>query len=132
MRNFDVGLIIIRVTVGGLLLLHGIDKVFNGIDFIVGLIEGLGLPKFMAYGVYIGEVVAPLLLLIGFRTRLASLFLVLNFLVIVSLVHSDEILMLESTGGWALELQALYMLGAVALFFMGAGKYAVSSKHHWD
>jgi putative oxidoreductase len=39
-----------------------------------------GIPSFMAYGVYLTEIVAPLLILIGFRTRLASLAYVIGFI----------------------------------------------------
>lgn len=52
--------------------MHGIYKLIYGWDYIEGLFSGLGLPEFFAVGVYIGEVVAPLLLIFGFRTKIAA------------------------------------------------------------
>ena len=48
------------------------------------------------------------------------------------IAHADEILKLGDHGEWALEVLGLYLLGAIALFFLGAGKFAVSSSNKWD
>ena len=70
-KNTDLGLLILRIAVGGLMLQHGIAKL-NGVSNIKGMLSATVLPAFSAYGVYITEIVAPVLILIGFRTRLAS------------------------------------------------------------
>lgn len=132
LKNNDLGLLFLRLSVGGLMLFHGIAKITHGIDFIEGMIVGEGLPGFLAYGVYIGEVVVPLLILVGFRTRLASLIYVINCLTIILLAHSADIFKLNEFGGWALELVGLYMLGALALFFTGGGRFSVSNTNDWD
>ena len=113
------------------MLLHGIAKI-GQTTFIEGMLAEKGLPSFMAYGVYLTEIVAPLLILIGFRTRLASIAYVFGILFIMFVVHLDEIFSLNENGGWSLELLGLYLFGAVALFFTGAGKYAISSTNRWD
>lgn len=127
----DLGLFILRVSLSLLMLLHGIAK-FSGIDFIKGVVAGLGLPEFFAYGVFVGEVVAPLLILVGFRTRLAAAVFAFNMLVATLLVHSSQIFTLGDQGGWAIELVGLYFFGAVALIFTGAGRWAVSSNNVLD
>lgn len=58
MINHDFGKLILRVCVGGLMLFHGIFKLQYGIDGVTGLLESRGLPTFMAYGVYVGEILA--------------------------------------------------------------------------
>jgi putative oxidoreductase len=63
MDTQSIGKLIVRVMVGGLLLFHGIDKVLHGIGYIEGMMTVQGLPTYVALGVYIGEVLAPLLLL---------------------------------------------------------------------
>lgn len=130
-KNTSLGLLIVRIAVGALMLLHGIAKI-GQTTFIEGMLADQGLPTIMAYGVYLTEIVAPLLILIGFRTRLAALAYTFGVLFIMFLAHAKDIFTLNEYGGWAVELLGLYLLGAVALFFTGAGKFAVSSSNSWD
>lgn len=125
-KSTDFGLLILRISVAGLMLIHGIFKILNGIGFIKEMAGS------MAYGVYIGEVLAPIAIIIGFRTRIASAILAFNCLVALLMVHAKDLLALNSYGGYANELLFLYMFGAAALMFSGAGKYAVSRKSLWD
>jgi putative oxidoreductase len=124
--------VILRLAVGGLLLLHGISKLINGIDWMVGMLEGKGLPGALAYGVYIGEVIAPILLILGFRARIAAIIIVINMLTAIILAHTQEIATMGQSGGWAIELPVLFLLGALSIFFLGAGRYAVSTRDRWD
>lgn len=132
MKNNDLGLLIIRLSLGVLMLLHGIAKITHGIDFLGGMFKDLGLPSFLAYTVYIGEVVAPLLIIAGYRTRLAALAFAFTMIVAVGMAHASDIFKLSDTGGWSLELQGLYFFGGLALFFTGSGKYAASTNSKWD
>lgn len=130
-RNTDIGLLILRITLGALILLHGIAKL-KGISHIEGMLSQVNLPTFLAYGVYITEIIAPILVLIGYRTRLASAVYAFGILFALFLVHSKELFSLNQFGGWEIELLGLYAFGAIALFFTGGGKIAVSSFHKWD
>lgn len=132
MKNRDLSLLIIRLTVGILMLLHGIFKLNHGIGGIIGMVEAKGLPGFIGYGVFVGEVIAPLLIIIGYRTRVGSLLLIANMLVIIFLVQQHNFFALGAQGGWKLELVGFYLFGALALFFSGGGKYALASKTKWD
>ena len=76
----DFGKLLLRLGVGGLLLLHGIYKVQNGIGFVTESVMRAGLPSFFAYGVYVGEVVAPILVLAGLLTRPAGLIIAIDLL----------------------------------------------------
>tara|TARA_R110002020_G_scaffold454448_1_gene669913 strand:- start:34824 stop:35228 length:405 start_codon:yes stop_codon:yes gene_type:complete len=128
----NLGLLILRVTLGILMLFHGFSKMMNGLEGIKGMLESYGLLSVIAYGVLIGEVIVPILLVVGFRTRIAALVYAINMLIAVMLVHINDIFTLSTTGGWTLELQGLYFFGALALFFTGAGKFAVSVSNRWD
>lgn len=128
----SIGILILRLSVGGLMLLHGIAKLSGGISPIEGMVEAAGMPSFFAYGVYIGEVFAPLLLILGVATRASALVFLINCIVAMSMAHGSDIFTLGSQGGWAVELLGLYMFGALALIFTGGGKFAVSKKHFWD
>ena len=131
-KNIDLGLLILRISVAGLMLLHGIAKLQHGAGFIEQVVVGAGLPSFIAYGVYVGEVIAPLFILLGYGTRAASVIIAGNCVVAALLVHSQDIFTLNEQGGWTVELLGLYFFGAVALIFTGGGKYAISNKHIWD
>lgn len=110
-----VGFFILRWTVAGLMLLHGIAKLLNGVAPIEGMLAGFGLPTFLAYGVLIGEVLAPLLVLANIMVVPAALLMAFNMVVAVALAHSSDFFTLSKNGGWALELQAMYFFGSVAI-----------------
>lgn len=130
--NRELGLLVLRVGLGILLLLHGLAKLQSGIGWMGEMISSKGLPSILSYGVYIGEVVAPLMILAGFRTRLAALFVVFNMLVAIGLVHLEDIAKFTDNGGWAVELPVLFLLAALTLFFTGGGELGCSSTSKWD
>ena len=131
-KNQDAALLIIRLAVGIMLLFHGIAKIINGVGEIQEMLSGKGIPGFIAYGVYIGEIIVPLMLIAGFRTRIASILLTINMLVIIFVAHAADILSISDHGAWKLELQGFYLFCTLALLFAGAGKYAVSTGSKWD
>ncbi len=109
------------------MLFHGVAKIIHpgSLDFIGGMLSGNGLPALLAYGVYIGEVVAPLMVIVGYQTRIAGLIIVVNMLFALLLAHSGDFFSLTEHGGWAVELQMFYLLSALAVVFLGSGKMAV-------
>ncbi|WP_066218268.1 DoxX family protein [Formosa haliotis] len=129
--NSNIGLLILRLTTGGLMLFHGVAKLGH-IDAVMHMLSNHGLPEFMAYGVYITELLAPLLIIIGFRTRLAALVFTFGMFFALFLAHSENLFALSKTGGLAIEMILLYAFGALALFFTGPGNYAVSKSNTWD
>jgi putative oxidoreductase len=125
-KNTDFGLLLLRISVGGLMLFHGVSKILHGISF---LLENMG-P--VGYAVYIGEVLAPLAILLGWRTRIAAVVFAVNCIVAIAVAHAQDLFSISEHGGYANELLMLYLLGAVALFFTGAGKYSISNTNKWD
>jgi putative oxidoreductase len=121
----DLGKLILRVTLGALILLHGIAKITGGVGGIVGMVEKSGMPGALGYLIYVGEVLAPLLLIVGFWTRLAALVVAVNMVVAVALVHMGELFTLGKQGGWALELQGMFLFAAVAVALLGAGRFSI-------
>ncbi len=132
-KNYDLGILVLRVTLSVLMLFHGISKLVHGVGFIGQVVDGAGLPHFITYGVYIGEVIAPLFILLGVGTRVAAAIFAFNMLVATLLVHASQLFSVDPvTGAWALELQGLYFFGALVLVITGGGKYSVSNKYIWD
>ena len=129
-RNDDRGKLFLRIAVAGIILFHGWFKLTHGVGWIQGMLGGMG---FLAYGTYLAELVAPLFILVGFRTRLAALAIVIDMLVAILLVLRTSLFTVkEMGGGWAIEVEAMILLCALALFYTGSGKYAISSTGKWD
>lgn len=131
-RNIDTGLLIFRLTLGILMLMHGIHKVIYGVDGIKGMLTEIGLPSFLAYGVHLGETLAALLMIVGYRTRLASLIFTFVMVVAFFMAHINPLFALGKSGAWLHEGIALFLFGGLGLVFTGGGKYALSTTHQWD
>ena len=121
----DQGKLLLRVILALMLLFHGVSKLIGGVGFISGMLEKAGLPGAFGYLVYVGEVIAPLVILFGVYTRLAALVVAINMVAALLLVHTGEFFSVNQTGGWALELQGMYLGGALAVALLGAGRYSV-------
>lgn len=129
LKNDDIGKLILRLTVGGLMLFHGISKINSPstVEYIAGNLSSSGLPSFLANGVYLGELLAPALIVLGIFTRYSGIVVVINMLFAIFLMHTSDLFALTQNGGWRLELQGFYLFGAAAIVFLGSGEYAVSS-----
>jgi putative oxidoreductase len=127
----DVARLLLRLAVGGLMLFHGVHKVRDGVDWMAPLLEAKGLPTFIAYGSYVGEVAAPVLILVGVLTRLASLVVACTMFMSVFLALSDQVFALNQFGGWAIELNVFFFLAALALALLGPGRLTVWRGPRW-
>ena len=121
----DLGKLLLRLTFGILLLFHGAAKIQHGVGWIANILASHGLPGFIAYGVWIGEIVAPVLLIIGLMTRPAAFVIAVNMVVATLLVKTGDFWSRTDVGAWALETEALYFFGAVVIMLLGAGKYTL-------
>ncbi len=66
----DLGKFILRLGVGGLMIFHGIHKIIHGHDMIIEQLAAKGYPTWLWLGVPVGEIIAPILLIVGVFTRL--------------------------------------------------------------
>lgn len=123
----DFAKLILRVTVAGLMLFHGIAKIMNGVGGIEGMLENAGLPLALAYAVYVGEVIAPVLIICGAFTRISSLVLAINMLAAIYLGHRNELFSLNQHGGWMIELPLLFFAGAVCILLFGPGRFSIKT-----
>lgn len=127
-KNTDFGILVLRVLVAGLLIFHGIGNLLSGYTFIKSMMAQSGLPEFISYGAFIGEIIAPILIILGYKVRLSALFVAFTMLIAILTTHAGEIFALNQFGGWAIELQAFYLFGAIAIFFTGSGNYTLNNK----
>ena len=129
----DWGKLLLRLAVGGLLLFHGVAKLKNGVGWMAGPLSGLGLPAFVAYGAYVGEVVAPIFVILGKWARIAGLVIAFNMVSAIIIALRNKMFTLNMGGGWAIELELLFLLGGLVIFLLGSGKYSISrGSGAWD
>ena len=124
----DIGKLILRLVLGISVLLHGIAKLTGGIGFITSVVAKAGLPSFVAYGVYLGEVIAPLLVIFGWYSRAGAVLIALNMVFAIALAHSGQLFALGQSGGWALELQGMFLFTAVAVALLGPGRFSLNAR----
>lgn len=130
----DFGKFLLRLAVGGLMLFHGLHKLFDGIDGISNMLIAKGLPGFIAYGVLVGEVIAPCLIVLGILTRPAALVLALTMVVAWLMVGTGKTWQLDAVGAWAIESLVYFFIGALAVAFLGGavlccGKFGLAVKN---
>ena len=124
----DIGRLVLRLSLGVLMLLHGLFKIRTGVGFLEPMVQGIGLPPWFAYAAYLGEVVGPILLILGLASRTGAFLIFMNMVFAVVLAHRGDLLILTKEGGWALELQAMFLFTALALMLMNPGRYAMSRR----
>lgn len=127
LRSTDLGLLLLRIALGGLMLFQGMHKLIYGVGFIGDMLAAIGLPSFIAYGSLLAELVASLMIICGIWTRLASVVFAGNMMVAILMAHASEMFSLSPmTGGLVIELPLLYLLGAAVLCLTGGGRFAVT------
>ena len=121
----DLGKLVLRLAVAGLIILHGIAKLRYGLGDVATAISRAGLPQAVGYLVYVGEVLAPALMIVGLWTRPAAWLVVANMAVALVLVHSQDLFQMTRHGGLLLEVQWMFLLGALAVALLGAGRFSM-------
>lgn len=126
LHNEDLGKLLLRLCVGILILLHGVSKLMDpsSLNGIAHQLSGMGLPSFVAYGVLVGELVGPVMAIVGWQARIGGLLMAINMIVAIILVHLPQLWTLNAQGGWTLELQGMFLFGALAILFLGSGRMA--------
>jgi putative oxidoreductase len=127
-RYEDLGKLIIRLMLGAVMLPHGIAKLTDNFASVSGMLEAQGLPGALAYGVVLGEIVGPVLLIVGFYGRIGAALIAINMLAAIALAHRTELLHLNQFGGWALEYQGLLLATAVGLLLIGPGRFGINTR----
>lgn len=122
----DLGKLLLRVALGVLFLFHGTAKVMGGVPAgIMANVVSHGWPAWIAYGVFVGEVLAPMLIILGILTRVGGIIIAINMAIAVYLAHVPQLTEIGSTGGWRLELQGLYFVGGLCVALLGAGRFSL-------
>ena len=125
-QRLDLGKLILRVTVGSLMLFHGVHKLISGHGHIAAMLRDAGLPEFLQYGVPFGEVVAPILLILGIIPRISAALIAFTMFVSIPLFYGAKMFTVGPYGGLTIELNLFFLLTSIVLVLIGSGKYSIS------
>jgi len=107
----DAGLLVLRLGLGALMLFHGIYKLTHGIAWIAGPLGRVGLPPWVAYGVYVGEILAPVLVILGLWARPAAFVIAFDMFMAIFLARRGDVAKINPmSGGWAIELELMFLV----------------------
>jgi putative oxidoreductase len=122
----DAGLLVLRLGLGTLILFHGIYKLTHGIAWIAGPLGKVGLPAWLAYGVYAAEVLAPVLVILGLWARPAAFIIAVDMFMAIFLARRGDVSKINPmSGGWAIELELLFLVAALAIALGGSGRFSL-------
>ena len=127
LQNSEIAKLLLRVSLSVLILFHGVHKLIHGLGGVPSMVTNVGIPEFFSYGVYIGELIAPIFILLGLYARVASLVLAFNMLMAVFLAYGFSF-SLSKYGGLAMETPLLFFIMSLLVFLLGSGKYSVNNK----
>lgn len=128
----DLGRLVLRLTVGILMLFIGVHKLLFGLDPLPAIFMGVGLPGQTAYLAYVGMIIAPILVILGVFARVGAALMAATMVIAVALADYHHILEIGKHGNYALELQAFYLFSSVAVALLGAGRFAVGGASKWN
>ena len=77
-----------RIFISALFLISAFNKIFN-LDGSIGWMEGFGVPGFLIFPAIAVEIILPVLVIVGYRARLAAGVLAVFCLMTAFLFHFD-------------------------------------------
>ena len=121
-KNIDLGLLILRVGVSGLMLTHGLPKLLNLLQGNFEFSDPIGLGSTISFIlIVIAEAICPVLILVGIKTRIATIPPIIAMAVAAFMVHGADPIATK-------EKALLYLIGFLSIGLMGAGKLSLDRK----
>lgn len=126
-RWADIAPFVLRVSLGFIFLMHGLQKWNAGLDGFTGMLTGLGFPMagFFAMLVMWVEILGGLALILGFLTHIAAKLFIILALVALFCVHAPNGFFVQN-GGY--EFMLLMLAASISLMTTGAGKWSLDAR----
>ena len=118
----NIGLLLLRIGFGGVMLTHGmpkLQKILAG-DFSFGDPIGIGSTASLILAV-LCEVLFPIIVIIGFKTRLSAIPVIITMAIAAFVVHAEDPFATK-------EKAILFLIGFIVIALLGAGKFSVDKK----
>ncbi|MGB3112659.1 MAG: DoxX family protein [Candidatus Omnitrophota bacterium] len=131
-RFDDVAIFILRVTVGAILLAHGLQKLLGafggpGIQGTATMLSGMGFApaEIWAWVLALGESLGGLFLILGILPKLSALAIAVVMIVAIVRVHGPKGFFMMKGG---FEYPLLILSVCITIMITGAGKYSLFNK----
>ncbi|MFI3305222.1 MAG: DoxX family protein [Rikenellaceae bacterium] len=119
MRTLDIAQLYLRIVVGGMLILHNIWKYQNYNEIITSYPRLEGLSAALWFTLFAAaECVTALMLVVGWRIRLASVILIVGSILALAVYFPTPSLS-------DMELQGIYVFIYIYIFIAGGGLYSL-------
>lgn len=122
-RMQPLALLVLRMTLGVILVAHGSHKVYGHMHEYAGYIHTLGMPAWLGYVSALVEFVGGILLIAGLLTRCAAIAVLIDMCVAIARVHWTHGLLGAGGMEFSLSLAAI----AFALIFLGGGAISIDA-----
>ncbi|RIA09475.1 putative oxidoreductase [Flavobacteriaceae bacterium MAR_2010_72] len=120
--SINLALLLLRLGFGGFMLTHGIPKINYLFQSPIKFTNPLGIGDTATLLLtLIGEVVAPILIIIGFKTKWATIPAAITMGVAAFVVHAKDSLSTK-------ERALLFFIAFVVIFLAGPGKYSIDDR----
>jgi len=124
MMNFfyDAGKLFLRISFSLMLLPHGWGKMNRLFDDDIKFSDPIGLGEVPSLVlVAFAEFIVPILIILGLKTRILSIFPIITMIVAAFVVKLDQ-------GFFAMEKALLFLAGFTAIALIGPGKYSIDKR----
>ncbi|MDZ4796159.1 MAG: DoxX family protein [Bacteroidota bacterium] len=118
-NSISFSLLLLRLSLGGLMIQHGFQKLMNFAAKSSGFSDpfGIGGPASMSLTIF-AEFFCAVFIVIGLMTRLSTIPLIIAMSVALFIAHKGQVF---GDG----EHAALYLFGYIVLLFAGPGKISI-------
>jgi putative oxidoreductase len=130
----DLAKLVLRVTVGVLILLHT-WAVINGELAIRDTLARWGMPIGLAWTAVIFEGIAPIMVILGVYARIGAWMMVFWMVMAFLLAHIDtgHVFQLAESGvGWRVEGPFFFLSCSLCAALLGAGRYGLNIGGRWN
>jgi len=130
-RYPDLAALVLRIGFGAYMLFgHGLSKflkLINGGEIQFPSVLGIS-PTICLTLTVLAEFIACILIIVGYKTRLASLLVIITMVVAAFYIHAGDPFFMSGSKGGSKEPAIIYLIGFVALYLLGSGRYSLDEK----
>ena len=113
-----------RIFLSTIFLVEGMNKIFN-YESTIEYMENFNVPEYLAIPAIIVEILFPLLIIVGYQTKISALVLAIFTLATALIFHTDFTSQMQLTSF----LKNIAITGGFLIIFVnGAGKYSIDHK----
>ena len=127
----DLTALFLRIGFGTYMLLgHGItkfSKLMAGGEIKFPALLGLS-PKICLTLAVISEVIACIMIIVGYKTRIAAILMIITMAVAAFVVHGGDRFFRQGAKSGSKEPAMLYLIGFLGIYLLGSGKYSLDDR----